>query len=101
MAALSHDPATTLDRIVLPVVGREEARVDAIVHQQGMTALCVVTRDFGNQGSETPIEANHDVTPACRPRSLDLGELVQREGERLLCEDVLSSGQRLHDQGGV
>ena len=85
------DDAPAADRGILrPVLGRDRSCVHG--HDEHLRLLDAFEErsHFPHVGRETTVEADHQVAPRRFERTLDFGELVTREAQRLLHEHVLA-----------
>jgi hypothetical protein len=99
MTRFAEDPATALERVIEPVLGRER-RVHAVDELDRAGPLAHLVRELARQGREWTVEADREPVVLV-PGLPDVVDLLARQAERLLDEDRLAGPQRRGRDFGV
>src|SRR2546422_11602762 len=104
MTDFSKDPPAALDRVVHPTLRRQFSGVDAAGDDRPAAAQSQEPLSGDRMCRVAAVKAKHDPAAAPSPRFEDYIELLDREGEGLLDQNILSSleglGQKRRGEGG-
>src|SRR6267378_432869 len=94
MADFPDDAATTLFRIIQPVIGRNEAGIHAVMQRQWRMNFSTKTLEPKRERSEPAVETDHEKRLANRLLVLvypyDFAQLILIQAQWLFAEDVLA-----------
>src|SRR2546425_12103151 len=101
MTDLSKDPPAAFDRVIHPTLRRQFSDGAAAGDDRPTAARSQELLSGDRMCRVAAVKANHDPAAAPSPRFEDYIELLDREGEGLLDEDILTGFEGLDQKGRV